>query len=182
MAGASVDAAGIDGVLANPAVLGLAEMMNFPGVSAGDPVVLSKIATAARHGAIVDGHAPGQGEIPHRTTGALVADRPGRCTAYAIEHLQPRGTLFVKPGDIVYEGMIVGENAREDDLVVNITKEKKLTNMRAASADDTVHLVPPWTLSLEQCLEFIKEDELVEVTPKALRLRKSILPANQRKH
>ncbi len=131
---------------------------------------------------LFDGYSPWQGEIPHRTTGALVADRAGRTTAYAIEHLQPRGTLFVAPGAQVYEGMVVGEHSRPDDLDVNITKEKKLTNMRAASADDTVHLVPPRTLSLEQCLEFIKEDELVEVTPKSLRLRKSILPANRRKH
>jgi GTP-binding protein len=131
---------------------------------------------------LFDGYAPWQGAIPHRTTGALVADRTGRTTAYAIEHLQPRGTLFVGPGAEVYEGMVVGEHSRPDDLDVNITKEKELTNMRAASADDTVHLVPPRTLSLEQCLEFIKEDELVEVTPKSLRLRKSILPANRRKN
>lgn len=131
---------------------------------------------------LFDSYAPWQGEIPHRTTGVLVADRAGRTTAYAIENLQPRGTLFVGPGAQVYEGMVVGEHSRPDDLDVNITKEKKLTNMRAASADDTVHLVPPRNLSLEQCLEFIKEDELVEVTPKALRLRKTILPANRRKH
>jgi GTP-binding protein len=116
-----------------------------------------------------------QGEISHRTTGALVADRPGRTTAFAIEHLQPRGTMFVEPGQQVYEGMIVGENSRTDDLNVNITKEKKLTNMRAASADQTVRLIPPKSMSLEQALEFVRSDELVEITPKAFRLRKKEL-------
>jgi len=130
---------------------------------------------------LFDGWEPWQGEIDHRPTGALVADRPGRATAYAIEGLQPRGELFVSPGDEVYQGMIVGENARENDLDVNIVKEKKLTNMRASGSDDTVHLVPPRRMNLEQALEFIKEDELVEVTPKAFRLRKRILQANLRK-
>ena len=129
---------------------------------------------------LFDGWEPWHGDIEHRPTGALVADRPGRATAYAIENLQPRGELFVAPGDEVYEGMIVGENARGNDLDVNIVKEKKLTNMRASGSDDTVHLVPPRTMNLEQALEFIREDELVEVTPKAFRLRKRILKANQR--
>ena len=124
---------------------------------------------------IFDGWEPWQGDIDHRPTGALVADRPGRATAYAIEGLQPRGELFVSPTDEVYQGMIVGENARENDLDVNIVKEKKLTNMRASGSDDTVHLVPPRLMNLEQALEFIKEDELVEVTPKAFRLRKRVL-------
>jgi GTP-binding protein len=122
-----------------------------------------------------------RGDIPQRVTGALVADRPGRVTAFAIDHLQPRGTFFVGPGAEVYEGMIVGESSRPDDLDVNITKEKKLTNMRAASADDFVHLVPPRILSLEQAIEFIAEDEQIEVTPAAFRLRKRVLPANRRK-
>ncbi|MEO7793267.1 MAG: translational GTPase TypA [Thermoanaerobaculia bacterium] len=121
-----------------------------------------------------------QGDIEHRATGALVADRSGKVTAYAIEGLQPRGVLFVSPTDEVYEGMIVGEHARGNDLDVNIVKEKKLTNMRASGSDDTVHLVPPRLMNLEQALEFIKEDELVEVTPKAFRLRKRILKPNQR--
>jgi GTP-binding protein len=129
---------------------------------------------------IFDGYVPWQGEIPHRTTGALVADRPGRSTAYAIEHLQDRGTMFVAPGDQVYEGMIVGENSRGVDLDVNITKEKKLTNMRASTSEETVRLIPPRSMSLEQTLEFVKEDELVEVTPKAFRLRKKVLPAVRR--
>jgi len=130
---------------------------------------------------IFDGYDRWQGEIEHRATGALVSDRGGRTTAYAIEHLQPRGTLFVSPGEEVYEGMVVGENARDTDMDVNITREKKLTNMRASGSDDTVHLVPPRVMNLEQALEFIREDELVEVTPKAFRLRKRILPANRRK-
>jgi GTP-binding protein len=124
---------------------------------------------------LFEGYDAWTGEIPHRTTGSLVADRPGRATAYAIEHLQPRGTMFVAPGDQVYEGMIVGENSRANDLDVNITKEKKLTNMRAASADATVRLIPPRSMSLEQALEFIREDEVVEVSPRALRLRKRSL-------
>ncbi|HPC84135.1 MAG TPA: translational GTPase TypA [Thermoanaerobaculaceae bacterium] len=130
---------------------------------------------------LFDGWAPWQGEIAHRTTGAMVADRAGRCTSYAIEHLQPRGELFVQPGDEVYEGMVVGENARESDIDVNITKEKKLTNMRASVADEAVHLVPPRLMSLEQALEFIRADELLEVTPRAHRVRKKILQAVWRK-
>jgi GTP-binding protein len=124
---------------------------------------------------LFDGYLPWQGDIASRATGALVADRPGRATAHAIEHLQERGTMFISPGDQVYEGMIIGENARGNDLDVNITKEKKLTNMRASGSDDAVHLVPPRSMSLEQALEFIREDELVEVTPKAFRLRMKVL-------
>ena len=130
---------------------------------------------------VFDGYDPWQGEISHRTSGALVADRSGRATAYAIEHLQPRGDLFVLPGEELYEGMIVGENARPQDLGVNMTKEKKLTNMRSSTGDELVHLVPPRRRSLEQSLEYIREDEMVEVTPKSIRLRKRILQASQRK-
>jgi GTP-binding protein len=130
---------------------------------------------------LFDGWEPWQGDITQRITGALVSDRAGKTTAYAIDHLQPRGTLFVSPTAEVYEGMIVGENSTPNDRDVNITKEKKLTNMRAASADDFVRLVPPRLLSLEQAIEFISGDELVEITPKAIRLRKKILPANRRK-
>jgi GTP-binding protein len=115
-----------------------------------------------------------------RQTGVLVADRPGRSNTYALFHLQPRGTLFIRENTPVYEGMIIGENAREADMDVNITKEKKLTNMRAASADDIMQLVPPRLLNLDQALEFIKEDELVEVTPQTVRLRKRVLEANKR--
>ncbi len=130
---------------------------------------------------LFDGWETWQGEISHRTTGALISDRTGRTTAYAIENLQPRGTLFVAPGDEVYEGMVVGEHNRANDLDVNITKEKKLTNMRAAGAEELVRLMPPRVMNLEQALEFIREDELVEVTPTASRLRKRILAANRRK-
>ncbi len=130
---------------------------------------------------LFDGYAPWQGDIPQRTTGALVADRHGRATAYASGHLQPRGVLFTSAGDEVYEGMIVGENSRESDIDVNITKEKKLTNMRASTDEATVLLVPPRVMSLEQALEFLREDELLEVTPKAFRLRKKILSAQKRK-
>ena len=120
-------------------------------------------------------------DIPQRLTGALVSDRAGQVTAFAVDHLQPRGIFFVSPTDQVYEGMVVGENSRPDDLDVNITKEKKLTNMRAAGSDDLIQTVPPRILSLEQAIEFIAEDELIEVTPKAFRLRKRVLAANQRK-
>jgi GTP-binding protein len=130
---------------------------------------------------LFDSFGPWQGEIPQRITGALVSDRAGRVTAFAIDHLQPRGIFFVAPGDMVYEGMIVGEHSRPGDLDLNITKEKKLTNMRAASADELVRLVPPTILSLEQALEFLAEDEQLEVTPKSFRLRKRVLKANQRK-
>ncbi len=130
---------------------------------------------------LFDSFGPWQGEIPQRITGALVSDRAGRVTAFAIDHLQPRGMFFVAPGDMVYEGMIVGEHSRPGDLDLNITKEKKLTNMRAASADELVRLVPPTILSLEQALEFLAEDEQLEVTPASFRLRKRALQANQRK-
>ncbi len=130
---------------------------------------------------IFDGWEPWQGDIEHRPTGALVADRTGRATSFAIENLQARGILFVEPGEEVYEGMIVGEHSRDNDLDVNITKEKKLTNMRSSTSDIAVQLVPPLRMSLEQALEFLEEDELLEVTPDAFRLRKKILPASQRK-
>jgi GTP-binding protein len=121
-----------------------------------------------------------QGSMRGRSTGSLVGDRMGETTTYALFNLQERGTLFVRPGTRVYEGMIIGENARAVDLDVNAIKEKKLTNMRAASADEALRLVPPKELSLEQALEFIADDELVEVTPETIRLRKRVLPANQR--
>jgi len=129
---------------------------------------------------LFDGWESWQGEIPHRGTGALVSDRGGRATAYAIDHLQPRGELFARPGDQVYEGMIVGEHARDNDLDVNITKEKKLTNMRSSTSDEGIRLTPPRLMSLEQALEWIREDELVEVTPQALRLRKQGLGGRRR--
>jgi GTP-binding protein len=126
------------------------------------------------------GWEPWHGPIPSRLTGALVADRAGFATAYAISNLQERGVMFVEPQTTVYEGMIVGENSRQNDMDVNITKEKKQTNMRASSADEAIRLVPPHLMGLEQAIEFINDDELVEVTPKTMRLRKKILEANRR--
>jgi GTP-binding protein len=121
-----------------------------------------------------------QGDIPSRPTGSLVSDRAGKTTGNAIFNLQERGEMFVSPGTEVYEGMIVGENARDADLNVNIVKEKKLTNMRASTSDEAIRLVPPRLLNLEQAIEFIRDDEFVEVTPQSIRLRKKILKANQR--
>jgi GTP-binding protein len=129
---------------------------------------------------LFDGYMPHQGDIPQRPTGALVADRPGATTAYALEGLEDRGILFTPPGVEVYEGMIIGEHSRDNDLDVNVVREKKLTNMRASTADDAIRLAPPKLLNLEQAIEFIADDEMVEVTPKSLRLRKKILQANRR--
>jgi GTP-binding protein len=123
---------------------------------------------------------PWHGELRTRPTGSLVADRRGQATGYAIQALQERGSLFVGPGEELYEGMVVGENSRENDLDVNASKPKKLTNMRAASADELVRLIPPRLLSLEQALEFIRDDEAVEVTPESIRLRKVELSASKR--
>jgi GTP-binding protein len=123
---------------------------------------------------------PWHGAIPSRTTGALVADRPGGATAYAIYNLQERGEIFIDPGTPVYEGMIIGENSRPNDMDVNVTKEKKQTNMRASTADEAIRLVPPRRLGLEQAIEFINDDELVEVTPSSIRLRKRVLAGNMR--
>jgi GTP-binding protein len=123
---------------------------------------------------------PWHGELRTRPSGSLVADRRGQATGFAIQNLQERGSLFIAPGDELYEGMIVGENARENDLDVNASKPKKLTNMRAASADELIRLIPPRPLSLEQALEFIRDDEAVEVTPKSIRLRKVELSASKR--
>ncbi|HZU08591.1 MAG TPA: translational GTPase TypA [Pseudacidobacterium sp.] len=129
---------------------------------------------------LFDGYMPYQGEIPQRSTGALISDRAGTITAYALDGLQDRGVLFVQPGVETYEGMIIGEHSRDNDLDVNAVREKKLTNMRASSADEAIRLAPPRLLNLEQAIEFIADDELVEVTPKSLRLRKKVLQANRR--
>jgi GTP-binding protein len=129
---------------------------------------------------LFDGFADWQGDIDRRLTGSLVADRAGRTTGYALWNLQERGELFVGPGVEVYEGMVIGENARWDDMDVNAVKEKKQTNMRASVADEAIRLVPPTLLNLELAMEFIADDEWVEVTPQAIRVRKKILPANQR--
>ncbi len=129
---------------------------------------------------IFAGWEPWHGAIPSRATGALVADRAGTATAYALSNLQERGEIFIDPSTQVYEGMIVGENARMNDLDVNVTKEKKQTNMRASTADEAIRLIPPRKLGLEQSIEFINDDELVEVTPVSIRLRKRILASNMR--
>jgi GTP-binding protein len=130
--------------------------------------------------ALFDGYMPYQGEIPQRPSGALISDRNGATTAYALNGLQDRGVLFITAGVEVYEGMVIGEHSRDNDLDVNVVREKKLTNMRASSADDAIRLVPFKPMNLEQAIEFIAEDEMVEVTPKSLRLRKKILQANRR--
>ena len=144
----------------------------------------SELLTDTRGTAIMNSlyhsHIEWQGDIPTRPTGSLVADRPGKATSYAIFNLQERGEIFLAPGTEVYEGMVIGENSRENDLDVNIVKEKKLTNMRASTSDDAIRLVPPKILNLEQAIEFIREDEFVEVTPQSIRLRKKTLKANQR--
>ena len=130
---------------------------------------------------VFDGWEPWAGEIRVRPTGSIVADRLGAATAYAIEQIQERSTLFIAPGADVYEGMIVGENARAEDMDVNICREKKVTNVRSSTAEDFVKLVPPKAMTLEQALEFIAEDECVEVTPDAVRLRKVELDPNLRR-
>jgi GTP-binding protein len=127
-----------------------------------------------------EGYEPWFGDLRTRSSGSLVADRAGVVTPFAMTNLQERGSLFVEPTTEVYEGMIVGENSRSDDMDVNITKEKKLTNMRSSTADETEKIVPPRKLSLEQCLEFCREDECVEVTPAAVRIRKVVLSAQER--
>jgi GTP-binding protein len=129
---------------------------------------------------LFDGYSDWQGDMARRLTGSLVADRPGRTTGYALYNLQERGELFVGPGVEVYEGMVVGENARWDDMDVNAVKEKKQTNMRASVADEAIRLVPPLPLNLELAMEFIADDEWVEVTPHSVRVRKKVLEANKR--
>ncbi|MBU1157143.1 MAG: translational GTPase TypA [Proteobacteria bacterium] len=121
---------------------------------------------------LVIGHVRFTGEIPGRTNGSLVSDRMGKAVAYAIFHLQPRGSIFVEPGDPSYPGLIVGQNSRPVDIAVNITKEKKLTNIRASASDEALRLIPPRRFTLEQAMDYINDDELVEVTPKSIRLRK----------
>ncbi len=124
---------------------------------------------------VFDGWERWHGDLKVKRNGSMVADRRGMTTGYTLMNLQERGGLFVGPGTDVYEGMVIGENAREDEMDVNPTKEKKQTNIRAAAADEAIRLTPPAILSLEQALEFITEDECVEVTPHAVRLRKVIL-------
>jgi GTP-binding protein len=129
---------------------------------------------------VFEAYEPWFGELRTRNNGSLVADRTGPVTAFAMLNLQERGTLFVSPTTEVYEGMVVGENSRSDDMDVNITKEKKLTNMRSSTSEETEKVIPPRVLSLEQALEFIREDECVEITPEAVRIRKVVLDASTR--
>ena len=158
--------------------------LEFEVPSRGLIGIRSEMLTETRGTAIMNslfhGYIEWQGEIAMRPTGSLISDRAGKATGYSNHTIQERGVIFIEPATEVYEGMIIGENSRNHDLDVNIVKEKKLTNMRASSADDAIRLVPPKILNLEQAIEFVKEDEYVEVTPKSIRLRKKILKANQR--
>jgi len=144
----------------------------------------SLLMTATRGTALLHQHhlgwMPWAGDMPDSRGGAMVADRIGQSTGYALDKLQLSGQFFIAPGEQVYEGQVVGENARDNDMDVNITKEKKLTNMRASTADDAAKITPPRVMNLEQCLEWIREDELLEVTPKSLRLRKRALRGRRR--
>ena len=158
--------------------------LEFHVVSRGLIGLRGDLMTETRGTAILNslfaGYIEWQGDIPYRPTGSLIADRAGKATGHAIWNLQERGVIFISPGLEIYEGMIIGENAKANDLDVNIVREKKLTNMRASSADEAIRLIPPRLLTLEQAIEFVKQDELVEVTPKSIRLRKRILKSNQR--
>jgi GTP-binding protein len=127
------------------------------------------------------GYAPWQGDLPGRVNGVLVSTVIGRAVAYSLDNLQQRGELFIGPGDEVYEGMIVGEHSRQNDLPVNPTREKKLTNIRAAGSDENIILKPPRKLTLEAALEYIEDDELVEITPTSIRLRKMLLKESDRR-
>jgi GTP-binding protein len=129
---------------------------------------------------VFDGYEPWNGELRTRPTGSLVSDRSGTATSYAIFGLQERGTIFAEVGSDVYEGMVIGENSRPEDMDVNIVREKKLTNMRAAGSDENERLIPPKILNLEQALEYCREDECVEVTPVNVRIRKVVLDQNER--
>ena len=171
-------AGGVLLVVASLAALGLGYQLRA-GAPVADSFYDAPDEVPAEPGRLVRWE-PYHGAIEARKNGALVSDRAGKSTANAIAALQERGEIFIEPATEVYEGMIIGENARENDLDVNITKEKKQTNMRASSADEAIRLIPPRKMGLEQAIEFINDDELVEVTPKNLRLRKRVLAANMR--
>jgi GTP-binding protein len=143
--------------------------------------ILTDTKGTASLNSLFAGYIEWQGEIPSRPTGSLVADRAGKATGFAIFNLQERGEIFIRPTAEVYAGMIIGENARANDLDVNIVREKKLTNMRASNSEEGIRLVPPRVLNLEQAIEFIRDDEWVEVTPAAIRLRKKTLSSSFRK-
>ena len=158
--------------------------MDFKIPSRGLIGLRSQLLTDTRGTALIhsifDGWTDYAGEMALRPTGALVADRSGPSTAFALWNIQERGELFIGPAVEVYEGMVIGENSREQDMEVNATKEKKQTNMRSSSADEAIRLIPHRELSLEQAIEFIADDEFVEITPKSIRLRKKVLQANKR--
>jgi GTP-binding protein len=145
----------------------------------------SQLLTATRGTALIHtrhrGWAPWLGDLPHRRGGTMVADRQGKSTGYALDALQPRGELFIGPGEEVYEGMVVGENARPGDMLVNVTREKQKTNIRTHAADDAIKLTPPRVLTIETSVEFISDDELVEITPKSVRVRKRLLKEQDRR-
>ena len=130
---------------------------------------------------IFAGYEPWKGDISGRMNGALIADRMGPSVGYGLFHLEPRGRLFIGAGIECYEGMIVGEHAKDNDLIVNVNREKKLTNMRASGSDEAVKLTPPIPITLEKAMEWINDDELIEVTPNTIRLRKRFLDPNKRK-
>ena len=129
---------------------------------------------------VFDSYAPFKGEVRRRNTGSLIAFETGEAVAYGIFNVQDRGTMFISPGTKVYAGMVVGVSPKAEDIAVNVCRKKQMTNMRAAGSDEALRLVPPRIMSLEQCLEFLADDELLEVTPKSLRLRKRILDHSQR--
>jgi GTP-binding protein len=126
-------------------------------------------------------YSPWKGSIPGRSRGVLISIGPGKTNGYACFNLQDRGTLFCSPGDDVYEGMIVGENSRDNDLIVNVTKGKQLTNVRASGSDENIVLTPPRKFTLEQAIDYVQDDELIEITPEAIRMRKRFLTENERK-
>ena len=145
----------------------------------------SLLLTASRGTALLHTHhagwMPWAGELPHRQGGAMMSDRVGTTTGYALDNLQTRGDLFVAPGEAVYEGMVIGENSRPDDMIVNVTREKQKTNIRTHSADEAIKLTPPKIHTLESAIEFIAADELVEVTPSSIRIRKRVLKEQDRR-
>ena len=149
------------------------------GSSLRDEFLTDTRGTGILH-ALFDGYDEFRGDYPSRFTGSIVADRTGNAVPYALFNLEPRGRLFTQPGDPVYEGMIIGEHNRGQDINVNACKEKKLTNIRAAGKDENVILAPIKPLTLEQAISYIRKDELVEVTPKSIRMRKAVLSATKR--
>ena len=160
-------------------------MITFEAPARGLIGFRSLLLTATRGTALLHTHhagwMPWAGDLPHRQGGAMLADRSGAITGYALDNLQTRGVLFVGAGETVYEGMVIGENARPDEMIVNAVREKQKTNIRTHSADEAIKLTPPLVHTLETAIEFIGEDELVEVTPAAIRIRKRVLKEQDRR-